>query len=220
MSSVVKILYQWYKQLFFNWRIVVHRQATVFKCVFFWLHGFCGKWEGWDPVNWFKHTSWMAIITPTDRLKSVRNRCIIEVFGGVFVLSRCFLDYSIGVWAFVIGLGQISSFFYLERSNVKVKATARYQWKMCVTMIKHAEYHCFIINTSEDMSQVKVFVTDRHTNRQTAGQMSLNVPAAKCGGQLKLKYKNYHSLHGDRYVNENFKQPKYKKRPTKMLAPF
>ena len=49
----------------------------------FWLHGFCGWWEGWDPVNRFNHTSWVAIVTPADRPKSVRNRCVIEVFGGV-----------------------------------------------------------------------------------------------------------------------------------------
>ena len=36
----------------------------------------------------------------------------------------------------------------------------------------YAKYQGFIINTSEDMSQVKVFVTDR----QTDGGMSLNVP--------------------------------------------
>ena len=35
----------------------------------------------------------MVIITPNDRPKSVRNRCVIEVFGGVFVLSHCFLDF-------------------------------------------------------------------------------------------------------------------------------
>ena len=57
------------------------------------------------------HTSWVAFVTPTDRPKSVRNRCVIEVFGGVFVLSRCFLDMSVGVGAFVKGLSQISSFF-------------------------------------------------------------------------------------------------------------
>ena len=38
---------------------------------------------------------------------------IIEVFGGVFVLSRCFLDFSVGVRVFVIGLSQIYSFFSL-----------------------------------------------------------------------------------------------------------
>ena len=52
----------------------------------------------------------MAIVTPTNYPKSVRNRFVIEVFGGVFVLSRCFLDFSVGVGAFVIGLSQISSF--------------------------------------------------------------------------------------------------------------
>ena len=36
---------------------------------------------------------------------------MIIVFGGVFVLSRCFLDFSVGVWAFVIGLSHISSYF-------------------------------------------------------------------------------------------------------------
>ena len=39
------------------------------------------------PVNRFNHTSWMALVTPTDRPKSVCNRCVIEVFGEVFVLS-------------------------------------------------------------------------------------------------------------------------------------
>ena len=46
----------------------------------------------------------MGIVTPTDRPKSVRNRCVIEDFGGVFVLSRCFLDFSVGVEAFGTGL--------------------------------------------------------------------------------------------------------------------
>ena len=32
------------------------------------------------PVN---HTSWVALVTPTDRPKSVRNRCLIELFRGV-----------------------------------------------------------------------------------------------------------------------------------------
>ena len=34
-----------------------------------------------------------------------------KVFGGVFMLSRCFLDCSVGVGVFVTGLSQISSFF-------------------------------------------------------------------------------------------------------------
>ena len=55
----------------------------------------------------------MAVVTPTDRSKSVRNRCVIEVFGGVFVLSRCFLDCPVGIGAFVIGHSQIASFLSL-----------------------------------------------------------------------------------------------------------
>ena len=52
----------------------------------------------------------MTAVTPTDRPKSVRNSCVIKVFGGVFMLSRCFLDCSVGVGVFVTGLSQISSF--------------------------------------------------------------------------------------------------------------
>ena len=62
-------------------------------------------------ANRFNHTSWVTAVTPTDRPKSVRNSCVIKVFGGVFILSRCFLDYSVGVGVFVTGLSQISSFF-------------------------------------------------------------------------------------------------------------
>ena len=31
------------------------------------------------------HTSGVAVVTPTDRPKSVRNRCLIKVLGSVFV---------------------------------------------------------------------------------------------------------------------------------------
>ena len=68
----------------------------------------CGKVERF--VNRFTHTIWVTAVTPTDRPNSVRNRCVIEVFGGVFMLSHCFLDFSVSVGVFVIGLSQISSF--------------------------------------------------------------------------------------------------------------
>ena len=38
-----------------------------------------GRWAR-KPVN---HTSWVAVVTPTDRPKSVRNRCLVELFCGV-----------------------------------------------------------------------------------------------------------------------------------------
>ena len=53
----------------------------------------------------------MAVITPTDRPKLVRNCCVIELFVALFVLSLCPFDISVGVESFVIGLSQISSFY-------------------------------------------------------------------------------------------------------------
>ena len=61
-----------------------------------------GRWAR-KSVN---HTSWVA-----GRPKSVRNRCLIELFVALFVLSLCPFDISDGVGAFFIGLGKISSFF-------------------------------------------------------------------------------------------------------------
>ena len=71
----------------------------------------------------------MTAVTPTDRPKSVRNSCVIKVFGGVFMLSRCFLDCSVGVGIFVTGLSQISSFFscpILETNNRIIDLSQKY----------------------------------------------------------------------------------------------
>ena len=53
-----------------------------------------------------------VVVTPTDRPKSVCNRCVIELFVALFSLSLCPFDISVSVWAFVIGLSQTSSFFF------------------------------------------------------------------------------------------------------------
>ena len=50
------------------------------------------------------HISWVAIVTPTDRPD--RNR----IFYLRIMLLRCFLDFSVSVGVFVIGLIHISSF--------------------------------------------------------------------------------------------------------------
>ena len=57
------------------------------------------------------HISWVAVVTPTNRPNSVRSHRVIELFGGVFVLSLCTFHISVGIRAFVIGLRQISSIF-------------------------------------------------------------------------------------------------------------
>ena len=43
---------------------------------------------------------WVANVTPTDRPKSVRNRCVIEVLVAC-VLSCCFWGFPVGVGVFV-----------------------------------------------------------------------------------------------------------------------
>ena len=70
-----------------------------------------GRWAR-KPVN---HTSWVAVVTPTDRPKSVRNRCFNRTFLWRCLLSLYPFDISVGVGAFVIGLSQISSFFSANR---------------------------------------------------------------------------------------------------------
>ena len=64
-----------------------------------------GQIVSWDPVNRCNDTSWVTVVPPTDRPNSVRNRCVIKAFGGVFVLSRwVFFYFSRSVGDFVIGL--------------------------------------------------------------------------------------------------------------------
>ena len=55
----------------------------------------------------------MTVVTLTDRPKSVRNCCAIEVFGGVlYVVKLLFGFFSVSVGAFVIELSSLSSFAF------------------------------------------------------------------------------------------------------------
>ena len=84
---------------------------TFFKGVSFWLHSFYGEWEGWKFVNRFNHTDWVDVVTPTERPKSVRNRCVIYVLVAFLCRHFLFLEFSVGIRSSVIGLSQISFFF-------------------------------------------------------------------------------------------------------------
>ena len=58
----------------------------IFKCVSFFITRLLrgvGRWAR-KPVN---HTSWVPVVTPTDRPKSVRNCCLIELFCGVVCVA-------------------------------------------------------------------------------------------------------------------------------------
>ena len=82
-----------------------------------------GRWAR-KPVN---NISWVAVVTPTDRPKSVGNRCVIEFYVALFVLSLCPFDISVRVGAFVMLLSQISFFlsFFLT-------ITILYKYKMYI----------------------------------------------------------------------------------------
>ena len=62
------------------------------------------------PANQVNHTSWVTVVTLTDRPNSVRKRSVIELFGCHFALL------TVVVGAFVIGLSQISSIFSFKKS--------------------------------------------------------------------------------------------------------
>ena len=79
-----------------------------------------GSWKV-RRVKRLNHTSWVAVVTPTDVPKSIRNCCVISLLCGVVCIA-CPFDSSAGVGAFVIGLSQISSFFSSHR---KTTATNR-----------------------------------------------------------------------------------------------
>ena len=66
------------------------------------------------PVNRFNHTSRMDVVTPTDRPKSVRNRCVIEVLV-TFFCCELVVEFFVGIRAFVTGRNQISFFFSCKR---------------------------------------------------------------------------------------------------------
>ena len=101
--------------LHFGWLLVLslykEDYLRIFKGVSVWLHGCCGYWEGWALVNRFNHTSAVTVVTPTDRPKSVRNRCVIGYFGCVFCVVTLLFGFFWRFRAFIIELSQISSFF-------------------------------------------------------------------------------------------------------------
>ena len=85
----------------------------------------------------------MALVTPTDRPKSVRNRCLIELFCGVVCVVTLPFWHSVGVGVFVIGLSQISSFFPISPSKLRgqgtLKSSLRKSYGRYGDLLKHYE---------------------------------------------------------------------------------
>ena len=53
-----------------------------YSCI--WRYNVCARYKSFIHIfKSFVNTSWVAVFTPTDRPKSVRNRCVIEFFCGI-----------------------------------------------------------------------------------------------------------------------------------------
>ena len=77
MPSCWDVGTRWYLQRFYTSDKEDYFQNV--KYVSFWLHAFCGKWEGWDPVKRFNHASFLAIFTQTNPKLTVLSRSAIVV---------------------------------------------------------------------------------------------------------------------------------------------
>ena len=95
------------------WLLGLYKEdyLQIFKCVSFWLHNFCGWWEGCDPVNRLSHAksgllsflqltvlSWSAIV-------------VLSKFLVTFLCCYVAFLFFCGWRGFVICLSQISSLF-------------------------------------------------------------------------------------------------------------
>ena len=97
-----------------------------------------GRWAR-KPVN---HTSWVAVVTPTDRPKSVRNRCLIEHFCGVVCVVTLPFDISVGVGAFVIQCKTESDLF-LFLFVIGLLQTSSFFSSIYVLHMKYRNIDCF-----------------------------------------------------------------------------
>ena len=66
----------------------------------------------------------MAIFTPTDRPKSVRNRCVIEVSGGVFCVVTLLFGFFCRCRGFCHRTESDLSFSLINHASFQIQVTA------------------------------------------------------------------------------------------------
>ena len=94
---------------------------------------------GWDPVNRFNHTSWVAVVTPTDRPKSVGNRCVIEVLVACLCCQVAFFDFAVPVGGFCHRTESDLFLFLLQSSQMKRFKTHRRKSTLHLSSILHTD---------------------------------------------------------------------------------
>ena len=105
---------------------------------------FCGYREGWITVNRFNRTSWMTVVTPIDRPKSIRNRCVS--FGSVFVLSITFRYHTtepdlllfLNIWG-------IFSLFLSRGNMVQVRLLSYLHYICIITICLKLFFRTFVL---------------------------------------------------------------------------
>ena len=89
----------------------------------------------------------MTVVTRTDRPKSIRNRCVIEVFLGVLCYPLVF-EISVNIRVFVLGLSQI--FFFSEPldkcSIIIISMIFDLQFDLTKKNIQPDNSHLYIVN--------------------------------------------------------------------------
>ena len=97
----------------------------------------------------------MTVVIPTDRPKSVGNRCVIEVLGCVLCCPLVF-EFSVGIRVFVIGLSHI---LFLFRSKLEYLFTS-HDFKICTCTQLHFHWR-----ESGNLSRVTVITSNNVTKQ-------------------------------------------------------
>ena len=78
--------------------------------------------------NRFSHISFVAVVTPTDYPKSLRNRCVY-FFRGAFMLTRCFFGFFRGYRGFC---HRTESYLYLFHLQAPYNYFVESEWPLRV----------------------------------------------------------------------------------------
>ena len=107
-----------------------------------------GSGKVW-PVNKVNHTSWVAVVTPTDRPKSVRNRFVIEFFCGVVCVVTLPILHFCWFRGFCHGIESDFVLFLLiknQRNNKNKYSLLQFSKNMCLFLL----FYCFLIEDSSE----------------------------------------------------------------------
>ena len=104
----ISVAFKWPMDI--SWLVIVVSSNFPVRHSDQYLSNFCqtrANFTGFAGMSdTFRHLcSWMTVLTPTDRLKSVSSHCVIEVFAGIFLYF-----YFLMVWGCFLRIG--SMFFF------------------------------------------------------------------------------------------------------------